>query len=79
VLEVIANELSARVHVALMSQYYPSYKAAEFEHLKQSVDPKEYHKVIDKMAALGITRGFVQGMDSSENYKPDFEQDQPFD
>jgi len=79
VLEAIANELSPRVHVALMSQYYPCHRAFEFESLRRSVDPGEYAKVVSRMSELGITRGFVQGIESSEHYLPDFEEDHPFE
>ncbi len=79
VLEAIANELSPSVHVALMSQYYPTHRANEYALLNQTVDSKEYHKVIDKMTELEITRGFVQGIESADNYRPDFDGNHPFE
>ena len=79
VMETIANELSPRMHVALMSQYYPSHQANDHEVLKQYVDPKEYMKVVEKMSALGITRGFIQGIESSGHYRPDFDDEHPFE
>ena len=78
VLEAIASELSPHVHVALMSQYYPSHKAAQYEPLKRNVDPKEYYAVVNRMSELGITRGYVQGIESSTHYRPDFELGHPF-
>ena len=79
VMETLAGELSPNVHVALMSQYYPSHLANEHESLRQYVDPKEYMKVVKKMAELGITRGYIQGVESSGHYRPDFELDHPFE
>ncbi len=79
VMEAIANELSPRMHVDLMSQYYPCFKAEEYGTLNRSVSPAEYQKIVDKMADLGITRGYIQGMESSAHYLPDFDLDQPFD
>ena len=79
VMETIAEELSSRVHVALMSQYYPSHLANEHESLRQYVDPKEYMKVVKRMTELGLTRGYIQGVESSGHYRPDFELDHPFE
>ena len=79
VMEAIANELSPELHVALMSQYYPSHKAREHEALQGYVDPREYRKVIKRMNELGITRGFIQGIESSAHYRPDFKLDHPFE
>jgi len=79
VMEAIAKELSPDVHVALMSQYYPCHRAREFTSLNQPVDPVEYKKVLKRMQELGITRGFIQGIDSSAHYRPDFEQKHPFE
>jgi putative pyruvate formate lyase activating enzyme len=79
VMETLAGELSPNVHVALMSQYYPSHLANEHESLRQYVDPKEYMKVVKKMADLGISHGYIQGVESSGHYRPDFELDHPFE
>lgn len=79
IMEVIAEELSPNIHVALMSQYYPCHLANEFEPLKNHVDPKEYKKVVKRMEELGITRGFIQGIESADHYRPDFEDEQPFE
>jgi putative pyruvate formate lyase activating enzyme len=79
VMEAIAKELSPNVHVALMSQYYPCHRARDHAPLHSCVDPREYRKVVDKMREVGITRGFIQGMESSGHYRPDFEQKHPFE
>ena len=79
VMETIAEELSPDVHVALMSQYYPCHRAREFTSLNQLVDPVEYKKVLKRMQELGITRGFVQGIESSGHYRPDFDLNHPFE
>jgi len=79
VIEAIAKELSPDVHVALMSQYYPCHLAGQYPILKDYVDPHEYRKVVKRMQDLGITRGFIQGIESSAHYRPDFEEDHPFE
>ena len=79
VMETIAEELSPRVHVALMSQYYSSHHAGEYPALKNYIDPREYKKLIRRMTEIGLTRGYIQDVESSAHYRPDFEQDNPFE
>jgi putative pyruvate formate lyase activating enzyme len=79
VVETIAEALSPRVHIALMSQYYPCHRAGEYAALQQPVSPAEYGKVVRRMHELGITRGFIQGIESSGHYLPDFGMEHPFE
>ena len=62
-----------------MSQYYPANRATEYENLKQGLDVEEYYKVVKRMSELGITKGYVQEMESASNYRPDFENRHPFE
>lgn len=78
VLETIANELSVNLHLSLMSQYYPAHQSREHDALKKTLDAEEYHKVVKKMNELGFKKGFVQGIESAENYQPDFDLEHPF-
>ncbi|MEN8225191.1 MAG: radical SAM protein [Bacteroidota bacterium] len=79
VLEAIATELSSEVHIALMSQYYPSHHAGEYSSLRNRVSMEEYKEVIQRMEELGIHRGFIQGIESSKHYRPDFDLEHPFE
>ena len=79
VLETIAKELSSNIRISLMSQYYPGHKADDYAALKQTVDINEYYRVVKRMSDLGFTKGFIQEMESSCNYRPDFDLDHPFD
>jgi hypothetical protein len=36
-------------------------------------------KVVKKMSELGITRGYIQGVESSGHYRPDFDEEHPFE
>ncbi|MCX6270070.1 MAG: radical SAM protein [Bacteroidetes bacterium] len=78
VLRFIAEELSVSVHLSLMSQYYPSHRAFIFPELGRKLYPEEYEEVIKEMESLGFERGWVQAYESSDFYRPDFEQDDPF-
>lgn len=79
VVETIAKELSSGLTISLMSQYYPSHRAGEYPALKKGVDAKEYYKVVDRLSELGFANGFIQEMESAKHYRPDFDEEHPFE
>jgi putative pyruvate formate lyase activating enzyme len=79
VLNFIAEELSPKLHISLMSQYFPTPKVSCHPLLKNTVTPEEYAVVVSRMEELDLHNGWVQELDSSSHYRPDFEQEQPFE
>ena len=79
VLRFIAEELSPRLHVSLMSQYYPTPGVCNHPHLGRSLRRYEYDQVVDEMNRLGLINGWVQELESGSNYRPDFKKDHPFE
>jgi putative pyruvate formate lyase activating enzyme len=79
VLRTIATELSNELHISLMSQYYPTYKVSHHEFLGRTLKAKEYNMVIKELEFLGFENGWVQELSSSTNYRPDFEEEHPFE
>lgn len=79
VLRFIAGELSPRVHVSLMSQYYPTPGVVSHPFLSRSITADEYTKVIDEMELLGLQKGWVQEFESMNHYRPDFTNEHPFE
>jgi len=79
VLKFLAEELSPKIHVSLMAQYYPTRPVAGHPTLGRSVTEAEYRQVVDAMEALGMYHGWIQEFDSSDFYRPDFDQDHPFE
>jgi putative pyruvate formate lyase activating enzyme len=78
VLNFIASELSPKLHVSLMSQYYPTPKVSCHPVLKNVVSGEEYEHVAEEMDRLGICNGWIQELGSAEHYLPDFEREDPF-
>ncbi|MCQ2252130.1 MAG: 4Fe-4S cluster-binding domain-containing protein [Bacteroidales bacterium] len=79
-LETIAYDISPRVHLSLMAQYFPEYKALEISELNRAITAEEYQTVCDKAEELGLVRGWQQQLSSNENYRPDFQKDgNPFE
>jgi putative pyruvate formate lyase activating enzyme len=79
VLEIIAEELSPGVSLSLMSQYHPAFRAGNHPVLNRPLHKEEYDTVVAAMQKLGFRNGWVQDMDSFQNYIPDFRKDHPFE
>ena len=72
VLQIIAEELSTGVHLSLMSQYYPTNEVTDNHSLGRVLTGEEYDDVVKEMERLGFRNGWVQEMESSLSYRPDF-------
>jgi putative pyruvate formate lyase activating enzyme len=60
VLRWIAAELSPRVHVSLMDQYFPAYKVLDDPLLGRKITTEEYAAALDAFDAAGLTNGWMQ-------------------
>ena len=79
VLRSVADELSPGVHLSLMSQYHPTYLVRSNSFLNRSLSKTEYEAVVNAMEDLGFRNGWVQEMNSYQNYQPDFRKENPFE
>lgn len=79
VLRFLAGEISPKIHISLMSQYYPAKPVKTHPELSRHITTAEYQEVVDEMNRLGLYNGWVQEFESSEFYRPDFELDHPFE
>jgi putative pyruvate formate lyase activating enzyme len=79
-LETIAYEISPNIHISLMSQYYPEFKALEISGLDRLLTEDEYDTVCQKAEDLGLYKGWFQQLESNKNYRPDFKKEgNPFE
>ncbi len=69
----IAREISTETTLSIMSQYYPCHKAKEEPLLCRKISLSEYDTVAEAVEKLEIENGWMQEMDSAENYLPDFD------
>jgi putative pyruvate formate lyase activating enzyme len=60
VMRRIATELSPRVHVSVMDQYFPAYKALDDPLLGRKITPEEYETALDAFDAAGLENGWLQ-------------------
>ena len=76
----IAHELSPSVTVSIMSQYSPQHKAPVIPLLSRRISQAEYDSVLKRLSDLGMENGWLQDIESSDYYLPDFEREgHPFD
>ena len=47
-------------YMSIMTQYFPTYKANEYNELKRKVSKEEYQQVEDYIYLLGIKNGYMQ-------------------
>jgi putative pyruvate formate lyase activating enzyme len=60
VLRWIAEQLSPRVHVSLMDQYFPAHRALGSPLLGRKITWEEYEAALDALEAAGLERGWYQ-------------------
>ncbi len=79
VLRFLAEEISPRIHVSLMAQYYPTNRVKNHPQLGRRVTESEYSRVVEEMEKLGMFNGWIQEFESSDFYRPDFDNHHPFE
>jgi len=76
-IEWIRDELSPRVAISLMAQYYPTHQAETNQRyvlLSRRIRESEWMKATAALEELGVTEGWVQEFDgASYYYRPDFD------
>lgn len=79
----IRDELSPKVAISLMAQYYATNKAATDDRyilLSRRISEREWSKTVELLDELGMEEGFMQEYESaSYYYRPDFnDKEKPF-
>ncbi len=79
----IKKELSPRVAISLMAQYYAANKAATDERyvlLSRRISEREWFQAVSLLDELGFEEGFMQEYESASHYyRPDFtDAEKPF-
>jgi len=79
----VRDELSPKVVISLMAQYYATNKAATDERyilLSRRISEREWFNAVSLLEDLGIETGFMQEYESASHYyRPDFtDSEKPF-
>jgi putative pyruvate formate lyase activating enzyme len=75
----LVKEVSPEVAVSIMAQYYPAHRARKYHELNRKISAEEYKEVVALVEKLGIENGWMQDLESAENYRPDFTDNAPFE
>jgi putative pyruvate formate lyase activating enzyme len=59
----IARELSPNVHISVMNQYFPAYRALDDPVLGRKVSPDEYLEAMEAFERAGLQNGWFQEQD----------------
>jgi putative pyruvate formate lyase activating enzyme len=70
--------ISISLAVSLMAQYWPTPSVENSPDLGRKVANYEYETLKAELENLGFYKGWVQELESSDHYIPDFENDNPF-
>jgi len=71
-------DLSPDIHVSIMSQYSPQYKAGAYPGINRTLTEDEYDEITDYALGLGLKNAYIQELNSQDHYLPDFDQESPF-
>jgi len=77
VLEYI-KEINKDIYISLMSQYEPLNKARNFPEINRRITKEEFERVYNYQTELELKNGWIQEMESSPTFLPDFNKENPF-
>lgn len=74
VLKWIAEKLPRTVHVSLMAQYVPVYRAFRFPEINRTLTSAEYEEALNYFDSLGLENGYRQELGAAdESFIPPFD------
>ncbi len=77
-MEFLAAKVSKDVHVGIMAQYKPCYKAVDDNEIGRKLTFDEYRQAVDAALDSGLHNILTQEAESSELFIPDFKRADPF-
>ena len=75
VLKWIKENIDEKVYVSIMTQYFPTYKAQEYQKINRKINKEEYVEIENYIYDLGIENGYMQDFseENEEQYVPKWE------
>lgn len=78
-LKFISEKVGKGTYMSIMSQYFPTHKAADYPLISRPISHREYEEVLEWLDKFGLENGWVQEHSSRDYYRPDFDKDDPFE
>ena len=60
VLRWLVDNLSKEIYISVMAQYFPTYKAKDFEEINTKLTKEEWREIEEYIEDLGIENGYIQ-------------------
>lgn len=60
------NDNLNEIYVSVMAQYFPTYKAFEYENLKRKITAEEYKDIENYLYRLNLENGYIQELEENE-------------
>ena len=74
ILDWILNNIGKDAYVSIMSQYFPTNKANEFDEINRKITKKELNIIENYLYNLGMENGYIQNLEKNEGgYVPNFD------
>lgn len=75
VLEWFKNNMEPGIYISIMTQYFPTYKANEYEEINRKITKEEYDEIEEYIQELEIEYGYMQDFtdENEEKYVPKWE------
>ncbi|MBK7379167.1 MAG: radical SAM protein [Ignavibacteriales bacterium] len=69
------SSLDPKIHVSLMSQYFPINRASKNILLNRCISQTEYYRAVELLNKYGLENGWMQEIESNDFYRPFFDED----
>lgn len=72
ILKWIKENIDEKIYISIMTQYFPTYKANEYEEINRKITKKEYDEIEKYIYDLDIQNGYMQDYteEDEEQYVP---------
>lgn len=70
-LKFLAGDISPRVHLSLMAQFFPAHRANQTAELGRNISREEYQQAVEWAEEFGLENGWHQELDDTGGGPPD--------
>jgi len=68
----LSETFKKKIHISLLSQYYPTHNAKDYERLQRGITKAEYDYGVNLMLELGFENYFIQEPATTPEWTPNF-------
>ena len=74
ILKYIKENFDEDTYISVMAQYFPTYKAKQYEKINRKLTKKEYREIENYLYLLNLKNGYIQELgEHEEEYVPTFD------